>query len=320
MRLVVIGIGAIGGVIGGFVARAGGDVVLVARGAQLAAIRAGGLRVDTPGGSFSVAPPVVATPAEVDWRPGDLAVIAVKTQDLAPILIELAAVAPGVPVACMTNGLEAERLAVRWVGEVVAGCVMLPGTYLEPGVVQAWAAPGPGAIDLGAYPDGGGRLAAELAHALGAAGFDCQVRADIQRWKRGKLLSNLGNGAEALCGRGARQTSLVERARREAIACFEAAGLSFVPADEYAARNTATAAQPIGDARRAGGSTWQSLARGGSLETDYLNGEVVLLGRLHGVATPVNAMLQRVASDATRRGERPGARTIAELEALVADA
>ena len=43
-------------------------------------------------------------------------------------------------------------------------------------------------------------------------------------------------------------------------------------------------------------ATWQSLARGhGALETDYLNGEIALLGRLHGVATPVNqAMLALV--------------------------
>ena len=45
----------------------------------------------------------------------------------------------------------------------------------------------------------------------------------------------------------------------------------------------------IGGRRRGGGSSWQSLARGtGTIETDYLNGEIVLLGRLHGVPTPVN--------------------------------
>jgi 2-dehydropantoate 2-reductase len=41
-------------------------------------------------------------------------------------------------------------------------------------------------------------------------------------------------------------------------------------------------------------STWQSFARGATSEIDYLNGEVVRLGRLHGVATPVNERLQRL--------------------------
>jgi 2-dehydropantoate 2-reductase len=319
-RLVVIGIGAIGGVVGGCLARAGRDVVFVARGAQLAALRAGGLRIETPTGAFAVTPPVVDDPAHVDWRDGDVALLAVKTQDAEPVLVALAAAAPRVPVVCLTNGLETERLALRRTAEVVAGCVMLPGTYLAPGVVQAWATPGPGAIDLGRYPTGGGAIAAAVAGELRAAGFDCEVRDDILRWKRGKLISNLANGAEALCGRGARQTPLAERARREAMACFEAAGLSYAAPDEYAARNVATQSRPIGSATRTGGSTWQSLARGGSLETDYLNGEIVLLGRLHGVATPVNAMLQQVATAAARRGAPPGSMTIAELEALVSGA
>ena len=57
---------------------------------------------------------------------------------------------------------------------------------------------------------------------------------------------------------------------------------------------------------RSGGSTWQSLARGaGSIESDYLNGEIVLLGRLHGVPTPVNAVLQRRARQAVAAGSAP---------------
>jgi 2-dehydropantoate 2-reductase len=41
------------------------------------------------------------------------------------------------------------------------------------------------------------------------------------------------------------------------------------------------------------------------VETDWLNGEIVLLGRLHGVPTPVNALLQRLANEAARAGRAP---------------
>ena len=58
---------------------------------------------------------------------------------------------------------------------------------------------------------------------------------------------------------------------------------------------------------RAGSSSWQSLARGtGAIETDYLNGEIVLLGRLHGVPTPVNAALCALAERYAREGGAPG--------------
>jgi 2-dehydropantoate 2-reductase len=50
---------------------------------------------------------------------------------------------------------------------------------------------------------------------------------------------------------------------------------------------------------------------------DLLNGEIVLLGRLHGVPTPVNEVLQRAANDLARRGGAPGSIPIEELEAEV---
>ena len=105
------------------------------------------------------------------------------------------------------------------------------------------------------------------------------------------------------------------------MACFAAAGLTCTTTAEYAARNATTQAHPIAGATRSGGSTWQSLARGArTLETEYLNGEVVLLGRLHGIATPINELLQRVVADAARRGTAPGSMTLAELEALARQA
>jgi 2-dehydropantoate 2-reductase len=65
--------------------------------------------------------------------------------------------------------------------------------------------------------------------------------------------------------------------------------------------------RPPRGAPRGGGSTWQSLRRGtGRVEADYLNGEIVLLGRTLGLATPVNELLQRLANEAARAGAAPG--------------
>ena len=66
------------------------------------------------------------------------------------------------------------------------------------------------------------------------------------------------------------------------------------------------------------GSTWQSLARNtGSIETDYLNGEIALLGRLHGVPTPVNAAMQAIAARMASEGAAPGVMSAAEVEAAI---
>ena len=65
---------------------------------------------------------------------------------------------------------------------------------------------------------------------------------------------------------------------------------------------------------RAGGSSWQSLARGtGTVEADYLNGEIVLLGRLHGVPTPANETARRLVQRAARQRTAPGSMTPEEF-------
>ena len=76
--------------------------------------------------------------------------------------------------------------------------------------------------------------------------------------------------------------------------------------------------RPAGGKTRSKGSSWQSLSRGaGSIEVDHLNGEIVLLGHLHGVPTPVNAGLQRLANRAARTGAGAGSLTVEELTALL---
>ncbi|MBA3905577.1 MAG: hypothetical protein H0X35_02665 [Pseudonocardiales bacterium] len=77
---------------------------------------------------------------------------------------------------------------------------------------------------------------------------------------------------------------------------------------------------PLPDGRvRSGGSTWQSLQREtGSAETDFINGEVVALGKRHGLSTPVNALLVEIVEAMTRTGEQPGGRSAADLLATAA--
>ncbi len=307
MRLVVIGSGAVGGSVGGRLAAAGYSVMLVARGAHGAAIAEHGLRVEAPDGPLVIRAPVVERIADVDWQPDDIALLATKTQDVATAVTELAAAASHTtPVACFTNGLEAERIVARWF-PTHAVCVMSPASYLTPGVIQQWSAPVRGVLDVGSYPGGISPIDEALAAALRGAGFLSEPRADVLRWKRTKLLLNLANALEALCGAAGRNSELATAARCEARLVFEAAGLDLVPEPEEAARRTQIRSAPIANVARRGGSTWQSLARGARvLETDYLNGEIVLLGRLHGVPTPVNALLQRAAARAARDQIAPG--------------
>ena len=77
--------------------------------------------------------------------------------------------------------------------------------------------------------------------------------------------------------------------------------------------------QPIKGSARPGGSTWQSLVRGAeTVEVDYLNGEIVMLGRLHGFPTPVNAALQRLGNRWAAERRQPETLDPREFEREVA--
>jgi 2-dehydropantoate 2-reductase len=140
------------------------------------------------------------------------------------------------------------------------------------------------------------------------------------RWKHAKLLMNLGNAVQALCEPGGTK-ALNERIRAEGVAALTAAGIPFASDEEdRERRGDLMTMRPIAGTMRGGGSTWQSFARAtGSIETDHLNGEIVLLGRLHGVPTPANALIQRLANAAAKERRPPGSMTAAEVLAMLPD-
>jgi 2-dehydropantoate 2-reductase len=329
MRYIIIGAGAVGGTIGGRLFDRGHEVVLVARGAHLDALRAHGLRLETPEGASTRPVAAAGRPADVDLRVGDVLLLTVKTQDAAAVLTEWAwqpvrggtVAAESLPVVCAQNGVASERMALRCFRHVYGMCVWLPATHLEPGTVQAQGAPLAGLLHLGRYPSGTDATVARISADLAASRFLAPVSANVMRWKYGKLLTNLNNAIEAVCGRGAGDevADLSRRARAEGTAVLKAAGLAYASQQESAdLRGDRVQIKPVNGAERGGGSSWQSLTRGtGSIEADFLNGEIVLLGREHGVPTPANELLQRLANQAARGGRAPGSVTPGEVMALL---
>ena len=309
MRFVVYGAGGIGGAVGGRLFEHGHDVVLIARGRHLDAMRAGGLRLADPGGEVTLDVPVAGSPGEVGLGDGDVVLLAMKSQDTQAAVEELATAAPaGLPVVCLQNGVENERVVLRRFANVHAVPVMCPTGHLEPGRVEAFSTPVTGILDVGRYPAGVDDVSRAVADAFAASTFASEPRVDVMRWKWSKLLMNLGNAVEAVCRPGERSRELLDLLRAEGEACLRAAGIDFASAEEdRARRGDLLRMQPVGGNRRGGGSSWQSLARGaGSIESDWLNGEIVLLGRLHGVPTPANELLRRLANEAARAGGAPG--------------
>jgi 2-dehydropantoate 2-reductase len=318
---VIFGAGAIGGVVGAMFARADREVILIARGKHADALQTDGLKLQHGDDTDVFFPPVVRSVDEIGWRADDVVLLTVKSQDTQAAIGSLALAAPpSIAVVCAQNGVDNERFVLRMFANVYGAVVMMPAGHLSPGVVQAHSWPVPGLIDVGRYPSGSDDTAREIVGALNDIGFNCVVRDDVMRWKYTKLLMNLSNAVIALCGFGGDEAAELRRAaREEGVAVLNAAGIAYASEDEDRERRAdIMTLVPIGGVRRTGGSTWQSLARGtGTIETNWLNGEIVALGRRHGVPTPVNDVLQRVTNQAARDGLAPESMDPADILAML---
>ncbi len=317
MKIAIIGAGAVGGLVGGLLAERGEDVTLIGRAAQVRAVRDKGLHL-----SGVVGERVVRVDAReaLEERP-DLAIFATKTQDLAEACRNAAPFVGENPVLMMQNGVRCDEIARHFFApEQIVGCVVFSmASSLEPGwvscYVRGWLTIGDPFVSQPARLQG---IRATLQKALSV-----RLSRNIIATRWTKLIGNLNNALPAITGRPmqeiyfSRSTSwLPLRLMREGLETLAKAGIrtDYSPhalAIRLAAR--APEAIPLALFRllartRLGalpmfGSTWQSIVRGSPTEVDYLNGEIVNLGRETNHPTPYNARVVQLVHEVEESGE-----------------
>jgi 2-dehydropantoate 2-reductase len=334
-RYVIVGAGAIGGGIGARLVQAGLPTVLIARGEHLVAMQRHGLRLRTPREDVTLPVSAVGSIAEVSLGTRDVILLSTKTQQVLDVLPEVAD-APVhddhgtvvgragelLPVFLATNGVSAEPLAARYVRRVFGVCIWMPAVHLQPAEVIIRGVPMSGILHLGRVPaeqavPSDRELLTEVAADWQRATFDIALPADVMAWKHRKLISNIANVVDALVDDPRAARSVVTAADAEARAVLAAARIPVVDDEtEAAARAQGFTVEPVPglEDTRLGSSTWQSLSRGtGSVETDYLNGEIVRIAHERGLPAPVNALLARLARTVVRDGRGPGSSSADEL-------
>jgi 2-dehydropantoate 2-reductase len=297
MRIAIVGAGGVGGLLGGLLARAGSDVVVVARGEHGEAIRARGLAVDSPLGRFTA--PVAAVSADpAALGAADAVLVAVKAWQVAEVAPTLAPlVAGGGVVVPLQNGVEAaDRLAAALGPERVAGGLVSVLAWIEgPGAVKhVGMAPRVKVGERGALAGRESPRLAALAAALRAGGVDIEVVADVERasWEKFLLIEPWG-----VLGAASRAPIGVLRATPEARALL--VGLQEELARVGRARGVALAADAPArtfgflDAApyEATASMQRDLGAGRPSELADQTGAVVRLAREVGVPVPLHEAL-----------------------------
>jgi thiosulfate/3-mercaptopyruvate sulfurtransferase len=342
-RYIIIGAGAVGATVGAQLHQGGHRVVLVARGAHLDALRAHGLTYIRPEGRHLLDIPAIAGPSEITLEPDDVLVLATKSQDTEAVVAEWAwqrvsprkpvgpagptasahtsgsSAAQSLPIVLLQNGLENSRSALRRFATVLDAVVLIASSHLAAGEVISPSAPTVGAVYLGGSPLRVPAVAPEVADDLRGAGFAVQIVPDIERWKAGKLVGNIGYNLDALYAPGPLRDRAAAALRAEAQRVLEAAG--FPTADLRAESEidlSGLITRPVPGHERAGSSTYQSLARAGTPESDFLYGEIVLQARLTGRDAPLSARVQQGLAELARDEGRPGLLGEADLLDLLA--
>ncbi len=294
MRIAVMGTGAVGGSFGARLAAAGEDVAFIARGAQLDALRARGLRIEWDGRVEHLSP-VRATDDPAEVGPVDVVLFTVKLWDT-----EAAAeacrpmVGPETAVIPFQNGVDsADRVAsVLGPGAVMGGVVFIAADLAAPGVIRRT-----GALERLVFGERDGRTsdrAAALLAACRRAGIAAEIAADIELeiWRKFVFLVGL-SGLTTLVRRplgtireDPELRALLREAMAETVAVGRARGVALDP--DYAEDRLRFCDTLPAETRA---SMLNDLDRGRRLEVEWLAGAVVRLGAEAGVPTPVNRVI-----------------------------
>jgi 2-dehydropantoate 2-reductase len=304
MKIAIMGAGALGGYFGARLAQAGHDVWFIARGAHLAAMQAGGLRVISPKGDMVLDPvQAVGDPAEVGEA--DVVLFMVKNRDVESAGAQIRPMlGPETFVVTCQNGVSAwERLGdVIGAERVVPGVARIPGEISEPGVIRHTAP-----MDTLIFGEADGTRSPRvdrLHEALAAAGTTPVVAGNILHELWGKFCSQsaLATLTTLLqCDIGPiRDCPESAQLFRDAIAEAERVGRAVVDGlpEDMLERDWAfvSSLPPTMHA-----SMLDDFRRGKPLEHEYLSGDVVRLGARHGVPTPIHSVLYAALKPAADR-------------------
>ena len=294
MRIAIFGAGGAGGYFGARLAKVGEDVVWIARGPQLEALRTRGLRVESVDGDFQLGPlPVSDNPAR--FGPVDAIVLGVKVWQvpeaaaaLRPLLGADTFVVP------LQNGVEAadEVGAVLGNGRAVGGVAKIFCFLVEPGHLRRPG--GPAALAFGELDNRRSGRLERLSDALQRAGLGAEIPADIHvaLWEKFLFVASgggLGAVTRAPIGivRSVPETRALLMAAMEEIRTVGVARGIRLPADVVARTMAFVDTLPAAGTA----SLQRDLAAGRPSELEWWSGSVARLGAKAGVVTPIHSFI-----------------------------
>jgi len=315
MKIAIVGAGAIGGLIAGYLSKEGIDVTLIGRRKDVLAIKENGLFIEGVRGKLVI-------PINVEDKlknNADFIILAVKTQDIPSVLNDIP---KNIPILTVQNGVRAEEILSNYIPKekIIGSVVMFGATYVESGrILHNFE----GDWIIGKAFSKNDEEVEKISNLLGKA-FSIHITEGIKEMKWLKLFLNLNNCLPALIGKSMQETfsdleicKLSIELLKEALMVIDKAGIRLKSLPDfplerlYALKNmqleeaarvfsnimTNLSEEPLY------GSILQSIKRKRPSEIDYINGEIASLGEKIGIEAPLNKKVVEMVHTVEKRGE-----------------
>ncbi len=318
MKIAVIGAGAIGCLVAGYLKEKGEEVSLVGRGLVVNAIKENGLVISGVRGTIKAR---VSISDSLNYIP-DLVILATKTQDIDSALAGNLHLLQNSLLLTTQNGVQADDLVARYLPreKIISSIIMFGATYLEPGkVVHNFE----GSWVIGSqFQKNPSKELINLSLVLDKA-FPAIIAEDIKGMKYLKIFVNANNCLPAIIGKSMQEVfSDLDISRisiaiwKEAFEIINRIGINLVSLPGFPVENLSkltsmpspAAAQVFSGLMKnlskepLYGSILQSIMRGKLSEIDYLNGEFVRLAEEHDMAAPLNKILVDMVHEVEKNG------------------
>lgn len=296
MRIAIMGAGGVGGYVGALLAAAGEDIAFIARGPHFDAMRANGLRIESPSGNLHLQN-VIAHDDPSQIGVVDVVLFAVKLWDTETAAHQLKSLlGPNTRVITLQNGIDSVDLISPSVPreKIVAGVVYMSAFLAEPGLIRS-----PGwTCRLILDEAGGNESVAGFVAACGRAnGIEAQATASIEPiiWKK-FIVVCAASGATALLRSSLgpifanpETRAFFRQLVEEGAAIGRVLGVGL--GDRFVEDTMEMIASSVPSNTRA--SMAEDLAHGRRLELNWLAGRMHALGIRYGVPTPAQTAVYR---------------------------
>jgi 2-dehydropantoate 2-reductase len=303
MKYAVIGLGAVGTIVGGILKKAGEDVVLIGKKNQIDIINQNGLKINGINGSLIIKD-VNASSDFSSIEESDIIIICVKSYDTKTVANQIKKhLKKAALIISFQNGIRNSDLLKKITGnEVISGIILFNSLFTKPGEVTLSIKGGLLIENNNSYPS----EIDNLINSFRKKGLSSITAERIEGFLWSKLIVNLQNAVSTLTNQSIKDSivnfdsrSILIATMKEGLYVLEKSGISIDTLPDmdpkkmiYRLSNYNSIFLRIGSRfmglKNARTSMWQSISRGRSTEIDYINGEIVSLAKKNNLHAPIN--------------------------------